>query len=78
MEQPTFEPGDVILLEHEIPGIPYDFGYYVLLSVSELRATVSLVSGDAAGLYGIDNSYTILREDLAAFTATGERARLAK
>jgi len=78
MENQTFELGDCILLEHEIPGIPYETGIYVLLSLTELYATVSLVNNDANGLYGIDNPYTILREDLAAFTPLGERARLKK
>jgi hypothetical protein len=78
MENSSFELGDVILLEHEIPGIPYETGIYVLLSITALKATVSLVSQDAQGLYGIDNPYTIMREDLAAFTFTGERARIKK
>ena len=78
METTTFALGDVILLEHEIPGIPYETGIYVLLSLTELKATVSLVCADAKGYYGIDNPYTILREDLAAFTPTGEHARLRK
>ncbi len=51
MEIPTFNLGDVILLEHEIPGVPYPTGIFVLLSLSELKATVSLVSGDAQGLF---------------------------
>ena len=78
METRTFEPGDVILLEHEIPGIPYETGIYVLLSLTELKATVSLVCTDTQGLFGIDNPYTIMREDLAAFTHTGHRARTKK
>lgn len=78
MSRGNFELGDVILLEHEIPGIPYSSGIFALLSLTELRATVSLVSADEKGYYGIDNPYTIMREDLTAFTPLGERARLKK
>jgi hypothetical protein len=73
-----FTPGDVLFLEHEIAGLPYPTGYYVLRILTEGAAIVSLVSNDAQGLYAIDNPYTISAEDLSAFKATGERARLKK
>jgi hypothetical protein len=78
MTEPTFKPGDVLLLEHEIPGIPYGTGIFVLRLLTEGVAIVSLVSNDAKGLYAIDNPYTISREDLGAFSDTGERARIQK
>lgn len=78
MDGKAFQSGDVILLEYSIPGIPYPTGVFVLTSLTELKASLSLVCSDANGLYAIDNPYTILREDLAAFSHTGERARLEK
>ena len=78
MQKPHFRPGEVLFLEREIPGIPYPTGYYVLVASTEGTATVSLLSSDAKGLYAIDNPYTVSAEDLPAFRATGERARLRK
>ena len=78
MEIRPFGPGEVLLLEYPIPGIPYASGIYVLLAQTELKATLSLVSNDDNGLYAIDNPYEILREDLAAFSPMGKQARLCK
>lgn len=76
--QTPLEPGDVLFLEREIAGIPWPTGLYVLRVLTEGAAIVSLVSEDGAGLYAIDNPYTISREDMGAFTKTGERARIYK
>ena len=73
-----FMLGDILILEHQIPGIPYNTGAFVLCSVTWADAFVSLVSGDANGLYATDNQYKIPRKCLGAFTHTGERARLQK
>lgn len=78
MDKQIFKSGDILFLEREIPGIPYDTGYYVLTLLTEGLAIVSLVSNDAQGLYAIDNPYQISREDLGAFSATGKQARLRK
>jgi hypothetical protein len=73
-----FQAGDVLFLERPVFGIPWPTGYYVLRVLTEGCAIVSLVSGDADGLYAIDNPYTISTEDLGAFSRTGEKARIAK
>ena len=78
MEAADYKPGDVLLLEHAIAGIPWPTGCFVLCSRTEASATVALVSEDAEGLYAIDNPYPISAEDLASFTPTGVQARTRK
>jgi hypothetical protein len=78
MDRVDFQPGDVVFLEHSIAGVSYPTGYYVLCSLTEAAGSIALVGQDADGLYAIDNRYSISVEDLSAFSATGERARVTR
>jgi hypothetical protein len=71
-----FAAGDVLFLERPIPGIPWPTGYFVVLRRTEGSAAVSLLRQDAQGLCPSEEAYTISVEDFAAFTVTGERARV--
>ncbi len=67
-----FEIGDVLFLEHQIPDIPYPSGYWVLMSLTDVQATVSLLGENSAGLCPTGATYNIPREDLPAFSKTKE------
>lgn len=69
---------DVLAQDFTIPGIPRPPGVWVLCALGEATASVVPVSSNAGGLYAIDDRYQISVEDLVAFTATGEQARISK
>ena len=65
MNAQEFTRGDILLLEYPVEGIDYPAGIYVLRSLLEDRAFLSL--------YPDVRRYDIARADLKAFTHTGKR-----
>lgn len=70
------EVGDVLFLERPLEAMHWPSGFYVLHSLTQGSAVLSLLSQDEEGLCGTDDTFTVSVEDLLVFSPTLETGRI--